>query len=372
MLLQNIKAALFAGAIILFSQAALTAQIEKGVTTLGGAASFESSKSTSSTSSSNYNAFNLSPSYGRFITDKIMVKGRLNSILQNGTVDNTSSDFDYRYDSKLSNLEAEARYYLNPNAKWKFFGGISAGMTFTKSKITYVNNLYTESNFKNNGPNFSVFAGVNKFLNSEIALEGTLGYSYTDIGFPFGGFGFRNKARNIGLNVSLNNFTNFKSSDKDFVGLIDKGRSIIGGRLTLNAYSYGSNSSTKENGSFAIFDVDYGRFVKKGLLIGTKVNIILEKSYQSYGISQYIQYFYPISNRLMLHAKAELGFSINQNHSTFVTPKVGLGATYFLSKNVALSADLLNLSKTYYSSEGFGKSQTKHFGSNIGLRFFLK
>ena len=369
---QNMKAALFIGALILFSQSALTAQIEKGVTSLGGVASFESSKSTSSTSSSNYNTFNLSPSYGRFITDKIMVKGRLNSILQNGTIDNTSSDFDYKYNSKLVNLEAEARYYFNPNAKWKLFGGISAGMTFTKSKITYLGNSYPETNFKNNGPNFSVFGGVNRFLNNEIALEGTLGFSYIDNGFPFGGFGFRNKARNIGLNVSLNNFTNFKSSENDFEGLIDEGRSIIGGRLSLNAYNYDYDSNTKANGSFAVLEAEYGRFVKKGLLIGAKTNIILEKDYKSYGITTYIQYFYPVSKRLMLHAKAELGFSINQNNSTYTTPKVGLGATYFLSKNVALSADLLNLSKTYYSSESLSKSQTKSIGSNIGLRFFLK
>ena len=372
MSIQNIKKALFMGVFFLFIQVAANAQIEKGVTSLGGGASFESSKSTSPTSSSNYSTLNLSPSYGRFITDKIMVKGRLNSIVANGTIDNTSSDFDSKYNSKLFNLEVEGRYYFNPKAKWQFFGGASAGMTFNEQKVTYLNNLYPEYIFKKNGPSFSVFGGVNKFLNNEIALEGTLGYSYSNLGFPLAGFGSRNSVRNIGLNISLNNFTNFKSTQKDFEGLIDEGRSIIGGRLSLNAYNYDYNSNTKENGSFALLDVDYGRFVKKGLLIGTKVNLILEKNYQSYGISSYIQYFYPVTNRLMLHAKAELGFSINQYNSTYTTPKISLGATYFLSKNVALSADLLNLSKTYYSSEGLGKSQTKNIGSNIGLRFFLK
>lgn len=369
---QNIKAALFVGAIILFSQSALTAQIEKGVTSLGGNVSFESSKTSSSIGSSNFSTLIISPSYGRFITDKIMVKGRLNSIIQNGTTDNTNSDFDYTYNSKLLNLEAEARYYFNPNAKWKLFGGISSGVTFTKSNITYLGNSYPESNFKNTGPSYSVFGGVNKFLNNEIALEGTLGYSYLDNGLPIGGLGFRSKVRNIGLNVSLNNFTNFKTSEKDFEGLIDEGRTIIGGRLSLNAYNYNYTGNTREKGSYAILEAEYGRFVKKGLLIGAKTNITLEKNYQSYGITPYVQYFYPVTNRLMLHAKAELGFSINQNNSTFITPKGSLGVTYFLSKNVALSADLLNFSKTFYSNDALGKSQTKSVGSNIGLRFFLK
>ena len=88
---QNIKTAFFAGAIFLFSQATLTAQIEKGVTSLGGAATFEKSKFTSSYATSKSNTISISPSYGRFITDRIMVKGRLNTLIANSTIDNTGN-----------------------------------------------------------------------------------------------------------------------------------------------------------------------------------------------------------------------------------------------------------------------------------------
>ena len=86
-----------------------------------------------------------------------------------------------------------------------------------------------------------------------------------------------------------------------------------------------------------------------------------------------MQYFYPVSKRLMLHAKAEIQASINQNNTTSLTFKGGIGATYFLSKNVALSADLLNFSTTTIKSKPFGnEGQYKNFTPSIGLRFFLK
>ena len=375
---QNIKTVFFVGAIILFNQAALTAQIEKGVTSLGGNATFENTKFNSSAATSNFNSLNVSPSYGRFITDRIMVKGRLNTLLANSTIDNTSiysGNYDYKSNNKQLSLEAETRYYFNPAAKWKFFGGISLGGTFGNSvyNVFQNNTLLSKTDKIFSGFDYSIFGGVNRFLNNEIALEATIGYSSTNSGFPLG-VGYFGKTPNVGLNISLNNFINFKSTEKDFEGLISEGRTIIGGNLSLNAYSYKNiNPDTRTNGSYAKLDLEYGRFVATGLLIGAKTNIILEKNYQSYAITPYAQYFYPVSKRLMLHAKAEIQASINQNNTTYLTFKGGIGATYFLSKNVALSADLLNFSTTTIKSKPFGnEGQYKNFTPSIGLRFFLK
>ena len=186
---QNIKTALFVATIILFSQAALTAQIEKGVTSLGGAATFENSKFTSSYSTSKSNTLSISPSYGRFISDRIMVKGRLNTLLANTTIDNKgiyNDNTDYKLNTKLLSLEAETRYYFNPTAKWKFFGGVSLGGTFGNSEYTTLlnNSINSHSNSKIEGFDYSIFAGVNRFLNNEIAVEATIGYSSTNNGIP--------------------------------------------------------------------------------------------------------------------------------------------------------------------------------------------
>lgn len=375
---QNIKAALFVGAIILFSQSVLTAQIEKGVTSLGGNATFENSKFTSSYATSKSNTFSISPSYGRFITDRIMVKGKLNTLLANTTIDNKgiyNDNTDYKLNTKLLSLEAETRYYFNPTAKWKFFGGISLGGTFGNSEYTTLlnNSINSHSDSKIEGFDYSVFGGVNRFLNNEIAVEATIGYSSTNNGIPLG-FGYFGKTPNVGLNVSLNNFVNFKSTNKDFEDLISKGRTIIGGNLSLNTYSYkNDNLNTRINGNYAKLDLEYGRFVMDGFLIGTKANIIYQKNYQYYSINPYVQYFHRVSKRLMLHAKAEVRGAINQNNTTYLTFKGGIGATYFLSKNVALSTDLLNFSSTTVKSKSFGdEGQYKNFTPSIGLRFFLK
>ncbi len=375
---QNIKTALFAAAIILFSQSALTAQIEKGVTSLGGGATLYNGKSTSSYSTTKYNALSISPSYGRFITDKIMVKGRLNSLLSNTTIDNTSNssaNYDYKFNTKTLSLEAETRYYFNPTAKWKFFGGVSLGGTFGNSEYTALlnNTINSYSNSKIKEFNYSIFAGVNRFLNNEIAVEATIGYSSTNNDNQLG-LGYYGNTPNVGLNVNLNNFVNFKSTNKDFEGLISKGRTIIGGNLSLNTYSIkGENLVARTNRSYAKLDLEYGRFVLDGLLVGAKANLIFKEDYQDYSINPYVQYFYPVSKRLMLHAKAEVQGAINQNNTTSLGFKGAIGATYFLSKNVALSADLLNFSTTTAKNKSFRyEGQYKNFTPSIGLRFFLK
>lgn len=357
------KTALFVATIILFNQAALTAQIEKGVTSLGGTASFENFKSNSLFSSPNYNTFNLSPTYGRFITDKIMIKGSIG-------ISTLNSRKDY-YNFKQYDITIEVRYYFNRESTLKFFAGASVGLrTFTHSQGSFLSSRY--SKFTNHDFHQSVYGGFNYFLNKEIALEGTLGVSHANISE---GLFTRNLTNvyNTSINLSLNNFVNFKSSDKDFEGLISKGRTIIGGNFSLNRYSgksydYGLNSTYKQRGNYATLEAEYGKIVVNGLLIGARVNGVLGDNAKQFTVTPYAQYFYSVSKRLKVHAKAEFGYNISK-YTNSTTIKGGIGATYFLSKNVALNVDILNFSKTIFSNSTLKSNTT---GSNIGLRFFLK
>lgn len=374
MCIQNMKSALLGIAITLFSFNAAHAQIEKGTTSLGGNASFSVSRFSSLNSSKSTSiGVGISPSYGLFVTDKIMVKGRLTSALGSIRSDVQNNNYN-KIKNQLANIEAEVRYYFNPKSNWKFFGGGALGWTQGKYQYNqFLNNqLTSQANIDISKPSYALFGGVNKFLNDEIALEGTLSYSNTIDAIPLRGLGFNGTIHSVGLNIGLNNFTNYKKIDKNFDGLIDKGQSVINGNIALGAYSQKyTESSLTSKGQFAKIDLEYGRFVAKGLLIGSKANFIFEKYNKTYSVSPYAQYYYPVSKRLMLHAKAELGAAINQNNSTYLSVKGGIGATYFLSKHVAISFDALNFTKNWYKSNNGGSSNSFNFTPQIGLRFFF-
>jgi hypothetical protein len=119
-----------------------------------------------------------------------------------------------------------------------------------------------------------------------------------------------------------------------------------------------------------MLSAEYGKFVTNGLLIGVKTNLVLSDNAKVFGVTPYVQYYYPISKRFMVHAKAELDYNFTK-YSNFGTFKGGLGATYFLSRNVALNFDVLNFNKSFNSALPT-TANGKALSSNIGLRFFLK
>ena len=310
-----------------------------------------------------------------------MVKGKLSAQDLNYSSDfsiflNNNQANSYKSKYQSISIETEARYYFNPTAKWNFFGGVLIGGSLKKDETSaFTNgNISTKSGGKSKSFNYSAFGGVNRFINKEIAIEATLGYSTIINGIR--GYGYFDNFPNWGLNVGLNHFTQFKTTEKDFEGLISKGRSIINGNLVLNTRSQKTtlnNIETRFRTSFATLDLEYGQFVAKGLLTGAKANFIFEKRFQSYSITPYVQYFSAVTKRLMLHSKLELQGEIDQNNTTFFTYRGALGATYFLSKNVALSTDVLSFSKTSgKSANSSSEWEIKNLNSNIGLRFFLK
>jgi hypothetical protein len=340
----------------------LNAQIEKRTTFLSGG--IQMAQNIGNPPSFNGNSLNLNPSFGRFITDKIMVLGRLESATYNAANLYYGGNDSYFKSTRFSVLP-ELRYYFNPKAKWQYFGGVSAGIT----AMNY-DSKYYERNFKGSSWGFTggVFGGVNRFLNNEIAIEGKLNYSFSSRQQP-NVLTITQNSHTIGLDVNINSYVHFSpKKDESLEGLIEKGRTVIGGRLVVNNFK-GQTGSNIRTGSYAILDAEYGKFVKKGLLVGVTGHLGFDGGFGSTAnVSLYSQYFYPISNRFMLHAKGELqyNFSPYNNHLSL---KGSLGATYYLSKNVALDFNVLNLSKSFISNTN---SRPNTIGSSIGLRYFLK
>ncbi len=358
MSIQNIKKALFIGA-TLFSFNA-HAQIEKGATSLGGSFNTAITKNGMST--------NLSPSYGRFITNKIMIRGKIDFLTSRTKTPN------YKYTNY--DFSPEIRYYLNPQSTWKFFGGAAVGLR----TLSVSSDIFVRGKFSNHDFHQSAYVGFNKFLNKDIALEGTLGVNHSNVmletpAYLISSYGLTN-VYTTGLNLSINNFSSFKSSDSNFEGLIAKGRTIIGGRLSLNTYTgkgvdlNANFKSVRQRGNYAVLNAEYGKFVANGLLIGVKTNVELSDNARIFGVTPYVQYYYPISTRFMVHAKAELNYN-STTYSNFGAFKGGIGATYFLSRNVALDFDVLNFNKSFNSALP-NTADGKAISSNIGLRFFLK
>jgi hypothetical protein len=395
-MLQNSQKTFLAGVIILFS-IHLNAQIEKGTTNLGVFANF--SKASNSygqdyvITNENIRNINFTPSYGQFITDKIMVKGLLETSFYKKSQDFVQNDYTHLklgeglFPTKNINLKTEARYYFNPKKNWKLFSGATLGWEHTYSKYIlsyfYANPtpFYANYSSKEQAFNYSLFVGADKFLNSEIAIEGILSYNHHST----------NPKSDIGLNIGLNNFMKYTLINKDLVGLINKGRSIISGNISFNRYL----SDIKKGDKSTQIDIEFGKFVTKGLLLGIKANMFHYRQQGDYdystlskevSIAHYVQYYYPITNRLMAQAKIEAKTVLrsndkinNNNAHSDLSLNGSIGTTYFLSKYVALNLDVVVYRNQLYSDSHLLDYPNnsylidkKTFNSNIGLRFFLK
>ncbi len=102
-------------------------------------------------------------------------------------------------------------------------------------------NSLSASTFTNHDFHKSAYVGVNKFLNRDIAIEGTLGVNHSNLMLnpqlaTNSIYGSTN-VYTTGLNFSINSFTHFKSSESDLEGLVSKGRTVIGGNLSIISLS---------------------------------------------------------------------------------------------------------------------------------------
>jgi hypothetical protein len=346
----------------LFMGLCVNAQIGLGTGTRNFTSDFRNSKIENSTYGYYLNKTNsllLKNALGQFLTDKIYIGGTIGADFSKLKVNSTN--FNSSYSATTYNIAPEFRYYFNPKDKWKLFGGVA--LDFTYSQYNFESGSINKGSNSNIKP--SIFVGFNRFLSNEVALEGKLSYElihhFVDKpNLP------PSDVNNWGFSLGLKNFVQLKNGNTDFEGLVSKGRTVINGNLSLQGAARDLLNIYQPSFNGAL-NLDYGKFVANGLLVGGRLNATFYNSdfkHLDLGITPYIQYFYPVSKRLYLHGKAEFGISQNIFGVT-TNVNLGIGATYFVSKNVSIQFNALELSKSLNRGTVTG-------GSNIGIRYFLR
>jgi hypothetical protein len=111
----------------------------------------------------------------------------------------------------------------------------------------------------------------------------------------------------------------------------------------------------------AIGRIGFGKFIKKGLMVGATLNFQDNDAKKYLSFLPHIQYFMGINKNLFVQAKAAIGI----NYSSEIQESIDLstGVNYFLTPYVMLETRLIELSS---------ESKPWKVGPNIGLKYFLK
>ena len=302
----------------------------------------------------------LNPTLGTFAGKKTLL-----SIQPNAQYATTLGNSRYSYFEQITSslgLNVSLRRYLNPDAKWKFYGEIMGGV-FEKTLANYSGNKYSR-NIKDVG----ALIGANKFLNNSMSLNFQLGcdFLFYDEGY------FRNsKTSKYFLGLNLESFINTDTKEEDSM-LIAKGRKTIDGNISFNYYVYEETTLVFD------FAVKYGQLITSKLMVGGVLGTTgAARAFdgKKIDVQLFTRYYFPLTKKLFIYPQAKLlfgqpEFSVPRYYSNSSKNNVyaegSLGLNYFIKKNVALEVDLIRFS---YTDNDYTNLRAS---ANVGLRYFLK
>jgi hypothetical protein len=342
----------------LFSTLMLTAvfsqaQIGLNTTTLSGNATL----GYQITSADNYKftntAASFNPNYGKFIGKKTLLSLQPDLLYGRYSLDATS--IRQNYESGNVGLNGTIRHYINPDAKFKFYGEALFGATKYWYPVDGGGNAYEFTVGR-----FGAAVGANYFLNKTIALDAKIGYTREQnlAGSRNGGGG-----NNFYVGVGLANFMHADSETGEGAELIAKGRISVDGNIGLNVDGFGTGYQAQAK---------YSQFIANGLMVGGSIEGSKSSSLQrfrddGFNVSALARYYVPLTKKLFIYPEAKVTYfnfssSLFENRFSY---DFGVGMSYFVKKNVALDIDLFRISAT--------SGQTNTFmGANVGLKYFLK
>ncbi len=356
---------LFLVSVLMLFYSASEAQIGFGHKKIGGNAALNYNYLSENhffnpTQLSNYSA-TLNPIIGTFTGKKTLFTIQPNA-QYTVTPENRSQNY-YGITNSSLGLNVSLRHYLNPDAKWKFYGEIMGGV-FDK---TIADN--SGNSINNNTKNIGVLLGANKFLNNSLALNFQMGCNFLFFQERF----YDNRSTgNYFLNLNLENFVNTDTKDTDSM-LIAKGRKTIDGNLNFGYYVY--EESTTLVGSL---DVKYGQLITSRLMVGGALGLYNEAvafGDRKIDIQVFTRYYIPMTKKLFFYPQIKVlygrpEFIVSRFSSRFSRSSIylegSLGLNYFIKKNVALEVDLIRFS---YTDNDYTNLRA---GANVGLRYFLK
>ena len=334
------------------------AQLERGTTILGGTGNLLY------VTRSNAFQASLNPTYTHFFSDKFSLTVAPGLRYLNQNLDNFSLNF------KEVSLGLEGRYYFAGINKFKFFAGLSG---FYKnfnlsSKIQFSsgNPTTTVDNTSENNLVAGISVGADYFLNKEFALELTAAYhrpitnSYNG---NYTGSGDITYPSNSDIRLSTVYFLNAAllwNSDSSH-SFVQGGRQSIAGSLTLSTHY--STLYAKSFDFIPGMKVKYAAFLKNKWFVSADLFV-------THGILTEIKtrYYVPIFNNFYLYPEASVniynvGTVDNKFDGNF---NLKLGASYFLSRQVALEATI--------GQHDLGSNSSPTFLGliNMELRYFFK
>jgi Outer membrane protein beta-barrel domain len=323
--------------ISIFSQA----QIGLNTSTLSGNATLGYQISSANNYKFSSSAALFTASYGKFIGKKTLLTLQPDMLYTGFKSESTqSSGF-----LELGNvgLNANIRHYINPEAKFKFYGEAQFGAT---------KHLWGQLEFTTGQLGGAI--GANYFLNKTIALDAKVGYLRER---SLAGAEYKSDKFYIG--VGLANFMHADSEVGEGAELIEKGRKSIDGNIGVNINEIGTSYQLKAK---------YSQFISNGLMVGGSIeaaNSPFPQRFQFDGfkVDVMTRYYVPLTKKLFIYPEAKVTYN-NLSTNKFYY-ELGVGMSYFIKKNVALDIDLFRL--------GAAEGQTNTFlGANVGLKYFLK
>jgi len=164
-------------ALVVASASAAQSQTEQGRFLIGGNAGFNNR----SVNGNGITTFNMSPNVGYFIIDNLAIGAQLQLTVRSGEGDSI--------DETSFGLTPFVRYYFADAGPARFFGQGRIGF----GSVEFANNA--DSYFT-----FGLGAGVDFFLNDNVALEAFLGYDNRKLQEA------NDPANNFGLNIGVQAF----------------------------------------------------------------------------------------------------------------------------------------------------------------------
>jgi hypothetical protein len=343
-MLNKIKFLFFALMLIsTFSQA----QIGLNTKTLSGNAALGYQITSGNNFKLNTTAAVFNPTFGKFIGKKTLL-----------TLQSDMSYAGYSIDppqgygnSEISNvgLNAQIRHYINPDAKFKFYGEAQVGATKYWYPAEYVNGPFEFTTGR-----IGATVGANYFLNKTIALDAKVGYLREQ---NLAGRGSRSNKFYLG--VGLANFMHADSEVGEGDELIEKGRKSIDGNIGVNFDDFGS---------FYQLKAEYSQFVATGFMLGGSIEaaggtFAQRFRFNGLKVDAGLRYYIPLTKKLFIYPEAKVTYlSLSTNKFSY---EFGVGMNYFIKKNVALDIDLFKLNAVNELTNTF-------LGANVGLKYFLK
>jgi hypothetical protein len=322
-----------------YSANILSAQIQKGLTSIDGAleANYSSYRIFPIERKPAYENTYLSftPSIHHFVSNHISVGGKIGY-----TKDEHFFNTNGYMGGQFFVIQPSVKYFFNPKSKWNLYAGL---------QLSYENKVeeYVYTAIKNNieiyGANLNL--GFNRFLNKQIALDGKISF-----GVYKGLYSYFYSALS---EIRLKNYMNLKDQEELENGNIAKNRILIDGNILL--FDSEKIDLTAQ--------LHYGHFIAKRLAVGGKVYIIKSGRYNDIGFAvlPYVQYYHPITKKLFAQAKVFGGVGDGFYYGG------SLGINYFLTPYVMVEANLLEGSKIV----DYWRYLTT-VGPNVGLKYFLR